>query len=109
MFDLWLQSLYNMLGEAYFKLERLKEAEHWYRQALSVKADHIPAHLTYGKLLTRIVISNSIQFNSIQSSSYRLQKRLTEAEDLFLRAKSLAPSDSTVYQHYGQLNSFAYN
>lgn len=45
-----------MLGEAYFKSERLKEAEHWYRQALTVKADHIPAHLTYGKLLTRIVI-----------------------------------------------------
>ena len=49
------QSLYNMLGEAYFKSERLKEAEHWYRQALTVKSDHIPAHLTYGKLLTRIV------------------------------------------------------
>ena len=49
------QSLYNMLGEAYFKLERVKEAEHWYREALRVKADHIPAHLTYGKLLTKMV------------------------------------------------------
>ena len=44
-----------MLGEAYFKLDRLKEAEFWYREALRVKADHIPAHLTYGKLLTRMV------------------------------------------------------
>lgn len=43
-----------MLGEAYFKLDRLKEAEHWYREALRVKVDHIPAHLTYGKLLTKM-------------------------------------------------------
>ncbi|EFX76641.1 hypothetical protein DAPPUDRAFT_54951 [Daphnia pulex] len=77
------QSLYNMLGEAYFKLDRLKEAEHWYREALRAKADHIPAHLTYGKLLTKM-------------------NRLSEAEDMFLRAKSLSPNDSTVYQHYGQ-------
>lgn len=32
-----------------------------------------------------------------------LQNRLNEAEEMFLRAKSLAPNDSTVYQHYGQL------
>lgn len=44
-----------MLGEAYFKLDRLKEAEHWYREALRAKVDHIPAHLTYGKLLTKMV------------------------------------------------------
>ncbi len=25
-----------------------------------------------------------------------------EAEELFLRAKTLAPSDYTVYQHYGK-------
>lgn len=31
-----------------------------------------------------------------------MQNRLNEAEDMFLRAKSLAPNDSTVYQHYGQ-------
>lgn len=57
------QSLYNMLGEAYFKLERLREAEHWYREALRVKADHIPAHLTYGKLLTKMVrrVINTVQ------------------------------------------------
>ena len=44
-----------MLGEAYFKMDRLKESEHWYREALRAKADHIPAHLTYGKLLTKMV------------------------------------------------------
>lgn len=50
-----IQSLYNMLGEAYFKMDRLKDAEHWYREALRAKVDHIPAHLTYGKLLTKMV------------------------------------------------------
>lgn len=44
-----------MLGEAYFKLERLEEAEKWYLEALRVKSDHVPAHLTYGKLLARMV------------------------------------------------------
>ena len=51
------QSLYNMMGEAYFKLDRHKEAEFWYREALRVKPDHIPAHLTYGKLLAKMVIT----------------------------------------------------
>lgn len=45
-----------MMGEAYFKLDRVKEAEYWYREALRVKPDHIPAHLTYGKLLAKLVI-----------------------------------------------------
>ena len=44
-----------MLGEAYFKLERLDEAEKWYLEALRVKSDHVPAHLTYGKLLAKMV------------------------------------------------------
>ena len=49
------QSLYNMLGEAFFKLERFEEAERWYLEALKVKNDHVPAHLTYGKLLAKMV------------------------------------------------------
>jgi len=44
-----------MLGEAYFKLDQLEEAEYWYKEALRVKPDHIPAHLTYAKLLARQV------------------------------------------------------
>uniref|UniRef100_T1JJZ4 dolichyl-phosphate-mannose--protein mannosyltransferase n=1 Tax=Strigamia maritima TaxID=126957 RepID=T1JJZ4_STRMM len=77
------QSLYNMLGEAYFKLEKYEEAEQWYKEALRVKPDHIPAHLTYGKMLAR-------------------QNRTKEAEKWFTRAKLLAPNDSSVFQHYGQ-------
>ncbi len=77
------QSLYNMIGEAYFKLGQLHDAEHWFKQSLSAKWDHIPAHLTYAKLLAK-------------------WNRLQEAEQLFLKAKELDPNDSSVYQHYGQ-------
>lgn len=34
------------------RLNRLEEAGHWYRQSLRAKADHVPAHLTYAKLLS---------------------------------------------------------
>ena len=77
------QSLYNMIGEAYFKLNQFNEAEHWYKQSLAIKSDHIPAHLTYAKLLAKT-------------------NRIEEAEQLFLRAKQISPNDSSVYQHYGQ-------
>lgn len=76
------QSLYNMLGEAYSKLGKFEDAEHWYKQALFAKNDHIPAHLTYAKLLAK-------------------WKRLDEAEQWFLKAEMLSPNDSSVYQHYG--------
>ena len=34
------------------RLNRLEEAGLWYRESLRSKPDHIPAHLTYGKLLS---------------------------------------------------------
>lgn len=34
------------------RLNRLEEAGHWYRESLRAKANHIPAHLTYAKLLS---------------------------------------------------------
>ncbi|XP_076318476.1 protein O-mannosyl-transferase TMTC2-like isoform X1 [Tachypleus tridentatus] len=80
------QSLYNMLGEAFFKLGKFVDAEQWYKEALRVKPDHVPAHLTYAKLLSK-------------------WNRLLEAEQWFLKAKSIAPNDSSVYQHYGQFLS----
>ncbi|CAL1270183.1 unnamed protein product [Larinioides sclopetarius] len=80
------QSLYNMMGEAFFKLKQFEEAERWYQQALRAKADHIPAHLTYAKLLSK-------------------WGRQREAEQWFLKAKVIAPNDSSVYQHYGQFLS----
>ncbi|XP_076361298.1 protein O-mannosyl-transferase TMTC2-like isoform X1 [Tachypleus tridentatus] len=80
------QSLYNMLGEAFFKLGKFIDAEQWYKEALRVKPNHVPAHLTYAKLLSKL-------------------NRPVEAEQWFLKAKTIAPNDSSVYQHYGQFLS----
>ncbi|KAL7871094.1 hypothetical protein SRHO_G00085910 [Serrasalmus rhombeus] len=77
------QSLYNMMGEAYMRLNKLSEAEHWYRESLRAKPDHIPAHLTYGKLLA-------------------MTGQKTEAEKYFLKAIQLDPTKGNCYMHYGQ-------
>ncbi|KAG9335195.1 hypothetical protein JZ751_005547, partial [Albula glossodonta] len=76
------QSLYNMMGEAYMRLNRLSEAGHWYRESLRAKPDHIPAHLTYGKLLA-------------------ITGQKTEAERYFLKAIQLDPTKGNCYMHYG--------
>ncbi|XP_032894093.1 protein O-mannosyl-transferase TMTC2 isoform X2 [Amblyraja radiata] len=77
------QSLYNMMGEAYMRLNKLTEAEYWYLESLQSKPDHIPAHLTFGKLLA-------------------LTGRKEEAEKYFLRSIQLDPSKGNCYMHYGQ-------
>ncbi|XP_060892676.1 protein O-mannosyl-transferase TMTC2 [Labrus mixtus] len=77
------QSLYNMMGEAYIRLSKLPEAEHWYRESLRAKPDHIPAHLTYGKLLA-------------------MTGQKAEAERYFLKAIQLDPTKGNCYMHYGQ-------
>lgn len=48
-------------GEAYMRLSKLPEAEHWYMESLKSKTDHIPAHLTYGKLLA-LTVSNYLPY-----------------------------------------------
>ncbi|XP_077049740.1 protein O-mannosyl-transferase TMTC2 isoform X1 [Siphateles boraxobius] len=77
------QSLYNMMGEAYMRLNKLTDAEHWYKESLRSKPDHIPAHLTYGKLLA-------------------MTGQKTEAEKFFLKAIELDPTKGNCYMHYGQ-------
>lgn len=77
------QSLYNMMGEAYMKLNKFEDAEHWYRESLKAKPDHVPAHLTYGKLLS-------------------IMGHKTEAEHYFLKAIELEPTKGMCYMHYGQ-------
>lgn len=81
------QVLYNLLGESLGRQGRHEEAERWFKAALSAKPDHVPAHLTYGKLLAKN------------------RTRISEAEQWFIRAKKLAPSDPTVYFHFGQFLS----
>ncbi|XP_010781021.1 transmembrane and TPR repeat-containing protein 2-like, partial [Notothenia coriiceps] len=105
-------SLFNMMGEAYMRLSRLEEAGHWYRESLRVKPDHIPAHLTYGKLLSIMEIQASL--NEAAERQYEraaglrpdypaalmnlgailhLNGKLPEAEANYLRALQLKPDD----------------
>lgn len=56
-------------GEAYMRLSKLPEAEHWYMESLRSKTDHIPAHLTYGKLLA-LTVSNSLSHPLETGSAY---------------------------------------
>ena len=61
------QGIYNLLGEAYSALNDSAKAEHWFKVALAFKPDHLPAFLTYGKLLAKNVskiIRISIQFQN---------------------------------------------
>lgn len=79
--DTWIDpscdAVFAITGEAYIRLNKLTEAEFWYRESLRAKPDHIPAHLTYGKLLAMTVtlflfwsslICVSIQFAIIRPS-----------------------------------------
>ncbi|CAH1124555.1 unnamed protein product [Ceutorhynchus assimilis] len=77
------QRVYNVLGETLAKMQLDEEAEKWYRAALEAEPDHVPAHITYGKLLAKNV------------------SRSAEAEQWFRRAQRLAPHDASVYHHYG--------
>lgn len=52
---LLLQSVFNVLGETLARLQQDEEAERWYQAALSAQPDHVPAHITYGKLLAKNV------------------------------------------------------
>lgn len=48
------------------RLNRPEEAGHWYRESLRAKPDHIPAHLTYAKLLSLTVSQTSSPLPSHQ-------------------------------------------
>ncbi|KAG5892111.1 hypothetical protein JTB14_035839 [Gonioctena quinquepunctata] len=78
------QSVYNVLGETLARLQQDEEAERWYMAALHAQPDHVPAHITYGKLLAKNI------------------SRITEAEQWFRKAQRLAPEDPSVYHHYGE-------
>lgn len=49
------QSVFNVLGETLARLHQDEEAERWYQAALNAQPDHVPAHITYGKLLAKNV------------------------------------------------------
>lgn len=53
---LLFQSVFNVLGETLARLQQDEEAERWYQAALTAQPDHVPAHITYGKLLAKNVM-----------------------------------------------------
>lgn len=44
-----------MVGETLARLQQDAAAERWYQAALNAKPDHVPAHITYGKLIAKNV------------------------------------------------------
>ena len=42
------------------KIGKIDEAEKWYKEALKVKVDHLPAHLTMAKLMHKKVQCSGI-------------------------------------------------
>lgn len=101
------QVLYNLLGDAYSQIKKTAQAEKWYKAALQAKPDHVPAHLTYGKLLAKNVSPNWFPYQNTISQEFQLisflqRTRVVEAEQWFLRAKELAPTEPSVYQHFGK-------
>ncbi|XP_072385462.1 protein O-mannosyl-transferase Tmtc2 isoform X2 [Diabrotica undecimpunctata] len=78
------QSVFNVLGETLARLEQDEEAERWYIAALHAQPDHVPAHITYGKLLAKNI------------------SRVAEAELWFKKAQRIAPEDPSVFHHYGR-------
>lgn len=56
---LLFQSVYNLLGETLSRLQQFDEAERWYQAALQAQPDHVPAHITYGKLLAKNVCTQT--------------------------------------------------
>lgn len=69
-------------GQSLHKLGQLHEAENWFQAALTEKPDHIPAHLTYARLLSQ-------------------QSRTIEAEELYKNALRIEPDNHTIYHHLG--------
>lgn len=57
------------------RLNRLEEAGHWYRESLRAKADHVPAHLTYAKLLS-ITVGPTL---NLQTHRYGDKKKLSSS------------------------------
>ena len=49
------QTVFNLMADAFQALNRTDWAEHWYREALRQKPDHVPAYLKYGKMLAKNV------------------------------------------------------
>ncbi|XP_043197467.1 protein O-mannosyl-transferase TMTC2-like [Amphibalanus amphitrite] len=78
------ETIYNLIGEAQYRMANYEEAESWFKKALEIQPAMVHAHLFYGKMLAKN------------------KTRVDEAEGWFHRAQTTAPNNYVVYLHYGQ-------
>ena len=57
------QTIFNLMADAFQALNRTDRAEHWYREALRQKPDHVPAYLKFGKMLAKNVSATARKWN----------------------------------------------
>ena len=57
------QTIFNLMADAFQALNRTDRAEHWYREALRQKPDHVPAYLKFGKMLAKNVSATAKKWN----------------------------------------------
>lgn len=90
-------------------MHKWSEAERFHQAALEVEPNHVATHVSYGTMLARNVserINKTKEKFSINSETYSFllqSSRTSEAELWFKRALKLAPHDSSVNHHYGEL------
>lgn len=70
-------------GQSLFHLGRYEEAESNFHQSLTCKADHVPTHLTYARLLSQV-------------------NRFEESERFYKKALELDRNNLPTYLHYGK-------
>ena len=49
------QTIYNLIGEAHYRMANYEEAESWFKKALEIQPTMVHAHLFYGKMLAKNV------------------------------------------------------
>ena len=52
---LCFQTIYNLIGEAQYRMANYEEAESWFKKALELQPAMVHAHLFYGKMLAKNV------------------------------------------------------
>lgn len=60
---------FSLIGEAHYELGDHADAETSYKQSLNAKPDHIPAHLTLARLMSKTVRYIPILFDRVTLGS----------------------------------------
>ncbi|KAF4523604.1 hypothetical protein B566_EDAN014578 [Ephemera danica] len=95
-----VQSVYNLLGEAYSRLGRPEQAEPWVRASLAANPDHFllrrGRHAHAAQVLERVfAVSAETRYQDLvnTATAHRLAGQLDVAERFYLRARDLHPQN----------------